>query len=401
MKSRRLNRLVCIGLLLIGWSLCPGMVRADAESDAVKEKAEQFFKIQYSAVEQVSGHLGGSGSSFDGWTPENFNFQGAMTSQNGKSLLASAIIAYMFKGEANSLFEYIVTAADGKDYFKIPKDLASKMLNEHYVLNKLPNVLPYWDAAAGACMIPYTDGFGGEGLYDYLSVQKLPNGNWKVTLNRPGTPSFAPELKQGTMELSANHRVVSIRLDLHLSSLTWKSRPQNDSLKVGQSLDLSGAVLQAQYEGATWEVPVDASMLSEVDSSKVGKQTIQVRYYDKTVTFEITRIGTATTPTPTNKPTTTQKPPTTTRIGQVTTTRTVGTTSSDTPLINTTAASTTAHTTDSQSTSMSDHTGNSSGTEEPSSKAPVFGIILCVLAALIIVGGGITGIVLYTKHKRP
>lgn len=63
--------------------------------------------------------------------------------------------------------------------------------------------------------------------------------------------------------------------------------PEKVTYKEGEALDLTGLYLTVRYEDGEWDF-YDGFEVSGYDSSKIGKQTVSVKYKNKIVTFDIT-----------------------------------------------------------------------------------------------------------------
>ena len=72
------------------------------------------------------------------------------------------------------------------------------------------------------------------------------------------------------------------------TSISMKSNPSKTQYKYGEELDLSGAVLVAnKSSGATEDVGVTASMISNYNKNQLGEQTVTVTYETFTTTFKV------------------------------------------------------------------------------------------------------------------
>ena len=74
-----------------------------------------------------------------------------------------------------------------------------------------------------------------------------------------------------------------------VSSISMKTQPTKTTYDIGETLDVTGALITAAYsDGSSVDVSVTADMCSGFDSSTAGEKTVTVTYESKTTTFTVT-----------------------------------------------------------------------------------------------------------------
>lgn len=116
---------------------------------------------------------------------------------------------------------------------------------------------------------------GGE----YSAAKPTAVGSYVVCAYVPGTTEYAAA--EATHEFTIIARVVD--------SIAVKTNPTKLTYKQGAELDLAGLVVEATYNDGDKETVNNGDLaVSGYNAQTLGKQTITVKYAEKTATFEVT-----------------------------------------------------------------------------------------------------------------
>ena len=221
--------------------------------------------------------------------PENFNFDGKLTQDNIKT-----VFLYSWINNFEQQTDYIVDG-ESESYgavFDVPENVMLSVIQKNIVCGDVKaSDLPFYNKNTHSFKFAGID-WGGEALDDEYwgnwKVSKNERGNWVCQYNNSHQESY-PLLKKFTLELTAQYKVVSVFLDIKIKSLEWVSQPKVTEYEKGEPLDINGAKIRARHsDGASWEIPVTKDMVSGYDSSKTGKQTVKVQYYNQSVSYSVT-----------------------------------------------------------------------------------------------------------------
>ena len=411
---------VCLTFFLLG-TIVPAQAAniTDEQFSEVIQIADRNIRLYY-LLQNFGSNPTSSNKEFDGWAPESWNFNGEITPANQVPLLRYAWACYsFFDVDSDAWDKYQIAGKDSVEgvTFKVPENVMLEVMDNYLVCHNLSlDNLPFYDPTINSFLFNDLGGWGGPSLGDeFWSVTKTEQGNWLAQFDNGGLAAGPngeyPELGKCSIEMTTDYRVVSFQLDVDVQSLQWEIAPKKTSYNTGEALDLGGATIKVKHKsGASWKVPVTADMVTGYNSSKTGKQTIRVNYYNKYLDFQI--IVQTTTTTPSTRPPESSNPEKTT--GRPTshpteplpseTTTTAFPESESTSNESITALSeshikTTVKTT--ESTQPNDIAPSDTDTDPGKDGGfPLWGIILTV-GILIVGGGAVAVIILIMKGKLP
>ncbi len=314
--------------LLVGLLPVQAAEISTAEREAVIRMADTCARHYYNA--QFFGPDRSMDILFDGWTPENWNFDRILNEKNREPLFRFAWMAYSFSEEGSHVWtDYEIGGKDDENgvTFRVPEDKMLKLLKKKLACDNLAvENLPFYEASTGSFLFSAPGGYGGPSLGDaFWTISRTAGGNWLAVFDKGSPdagefPEIYRELVELSVELTPDYRVAAFRLGADIRSLSWKTKPSVTIYPQGEPLRLDGAVLRVQQSaGASWEVTVTDDMVSGYDASKQGVQTLQVRYYNQSLEFQVT-VEAPPTAAPPARPTTSGPTAVSTTAGRTTAT---------------------------------------------------------------------------------
>lgn len=375
---------------------CAVQAGGETTADDAREAARRTATVWY-----LAATYGKSSSQelFSGWQPENFNFDGTLTNENGETVLRFAWMARMFFDTSFDYTPYESVEGDELIY-RVPEEIMLETLERYVVCTNLETaILPFYDPASGLFVFAAFGGMGGM-LEDTGWTVTAEAGGWRarfVCPDRYREDLSYPEIEDLTLGMTADYRVESLYLRVEPKTIEWKTRPSVLEYAPGDPLNISGAVIRAVHaSGASWEVPVTAEMVSGYTPSQGGTQSIRVQYGGQTLTFTVTVKA----PQPPTGNTTGSSAPTTEGTG--TTTSPVV---SDPPETTTPPGTLPPSTNDSRPSGVTDAPAQpesevSAQTGPVKEEGPPWWVWLVIVAAVVVVGGITAFAVVKWKNRR-
>lgn len=173
------------------------------------------------------------------------------------------------------------------DYYgtqKIGWEITAPAPIDHISILSVPNKVEYaigeeLDTSGGRIEVSCTDG----STYIVLMTADMVSG---FDSSKTGNQTLTVTYKGKTAEFDVTVSEIPVEAVLEYIKLT--KLPSKTTYRVGDKLDLTGAVLVAFYsDGTSQRITITDDMVSGFDSSKTGNQTLTITYNGKTATFTI------------------------------------------------------------------------------------------------------------------